>query len=199
MTATMAMPAIDRGAPSSLLRALALVPLLALTTAWAQPSAQTSDASQKDEPVDEVIVRGNRTLVKMRLEVELARQRVFDEFNKYNSDDDFDIHCKSKRLTGKNFATRVCAPVYADKLTAKAGKDFTRRIQNECGDQICEKGAFNGAAEAQKVQGMLGAMNERLDDEFRRVVLDNAEVAKAIDEYMSKDRAYREERERRKD
>jgi hypothetical protein len=199
MTATVAAPAIHRRTPSLPLRALALVPLLALTTVWAQSSAQTSDASRKDEPVDEVIVRGNRTLGKMRLEVEQARERVFDEFNRYNSDDDFDIHCESKHLTGKLSKTRVCAPVYADKATAKAGKEFTRRIQHDCGNQMCEQGMRNGAVLAQEVQGRLGTLNKQLDDEFRRAALEHPELAKAIDEFVSKDRALREEVERRKE
>jgi hypothetical protein len=181
-----------------LLRALALVPLLA-SPVWAQPAGQASDAPQGDEPVDEVIVRGNRTLGKMRLEVEQARERVFDEFNKHNSDDDFDIHCEQRHLTGKLFKTRVCAPVYADKATAKAGKEFTRRLQQDCGNIVCEKGLHNGAVLAQEVQGRLGTMNKRLDEEFRRAALAHPEVAKAIDEFVSKDRAYREEVERRRE
>jgi hypothetical protein len=181
------------------LRAIALLPLLAWTAVGAQQAAQSSDASEKDEAVDEVIVRGSRTLGKMRVEVQQARERVFDEFNKYNSDDDFDIRCKSKHITGKRYKTRVCAPVYADKATAKAGKEYARRIQQDCGNQICEQGMRNGAWLAQQVQGRLGTMNKQLDDEFRRTALEHPEVAKAIDEFVSKNRAYREAIERRRD
>jgi hypothetical protein len=181
------------------LAAFALCALGVSPSADAQPAAQPADTADRHEQPDEIIVRGRKSVFALRHEADLALEHVFDVFNEYNSDDDFDIHCSLKRVTGQRTKKQVCSPVYADKATAKAGKELTRRIQAQCGDQICEQGLTGGQGQWQSALNDLGVMNKRLEAEMKRLALENREVAKAIDDYNAADRAYREQRGRKKD
>ena len=167
--------------------------------AGAQPAAQPANTADQPTQPDEMIVRGRKSLLILQHEADLALEHVFDVFNEYNSDDDFDIHCSLKRLTGQRTKKHICSPVYADKATAKAGKELTRRIQEQCGNQICEQGLISGQGQWQSALNNLGVMNKRLEAEMKRLALENREVAKAIDEYNAADRAYREQRGRKRD
>jgi hypothetical protein len=184
---------------------LGLIAVLVLGTigaspwARAQPAAEPANTADRDEQPDEMIVRGRRSVFALRHEADLALEHVFDVFNAYNSDDDLDIHCSLRRITGQRRKKWICSPVYADKATAKAGKELARRIQDACGDQICEKGLVSGQGQWQSALNDLGVMNKRLEAEMKRLALENREVAKAIDEYNAADRAYREQRGRKKD
>ncbi|HEX5046603.1 MAG TPA: hypothetical protein VFX89_05735 [Gammaproteobacteria bacterium] len=177
------------------LAAFALCALGVSPSADAQPVAETAN---QDKP-DEMIVRGRKSAFALQHEADLALEHVFDVFNQYNSDDDFDIHCSLKRVIGTRTKKQVCSPVYADKATAKAGRELTRRIQAECGNQICERGLFSGQGQWQSALADLGVMNQRLEAEMKRLALEKPEVAKAIDEFNAKERAYREQRGRKKD
>jgi hypothetical protein len=62
------------------------------------PNAQISD---------EVIVRGKRTLLDLRTELQAARERVWGVFNAINSNNDFDISCMDAARTGSRIPQRA--------------------------------------------------------------------------------------------
>src|SRR5689334_14628455 len=102
-----------------------------LAAAQDEPPA-TASAVQAQEPVDEVVVRGKRTLFSLRKELQAARENVWDVFNTINSDDDFDIACTSAPQTGSHYKKRACRPQYATNATRQAGQDLARRM-SACG------------------------------------------------------------------
>src|SRR5690349_10316375 len=94
----------------------ALLALCSAAFASAQderPAIAAKTAGGAQEPVDEVVVRGRRTLFSLRRELQAARENVWDVFNTINSDDDFDIACASAPHTGSHYKKRACRPQYA--------------------------------------------------------------------------------------
>jgi hypothetical protein len=158
------------------------------------PAAET--AGRPEEPVEEVIVRGKRTLFDLRKELQAARENVWGAFNALNSNDDFDISCQDAARTGTRVTRRVCRPQYSNAATSRAGKDLVRRIQRSCDPRAenfgycLEQALQSGSAEAQQQIGLIAYMDQRLDEEFQRLALERPELAAAILEYQAKEREY---------
>lgn len=116
-----------------------------MTLGMSRAAAQSGPAAPDDRPggeaerteeitVDEEItVVGQRSLRLLRLEVQIARERVYGLFNSLNSNDEFDVHCSNAPRTGTRIPQRVCRPQYADNGTSDAGQDFALALLF-CGD-----------------------------------------------------------------
>jgi hypothetical protein len=178
--------------------AAALLVLSAPTFARAQdepPAAPAAtEANGAQEPVEEVVVRGRRTLFSLRRDMQTARENVWEVFSAINSDDDFDIACTSAPRTGSHVKSRACRPQYADKATRQAGQEVARRM-SACspGDSACLEAAMQMATgDAQASLAIIPYMDKRLDDEFRRLATEQPELATAILDYLAKQHQYEE-------
>ena len=68
-------------------------------------------------PIDEVTVTGRyEKLSAMRKEYEQLEDKFYDEYNKRNTDHQWDIVCRMEAPTGTRFQSRVCTPVFVDKI-----------------------------------------------------------------------------------
>jgi hypothetical protein len=158
----------------------------------AAPAATEAIGAQ--EPVEEVVVRGRRTLFSLRRDMQTARENVWEVFSAINSDDDFDIACTSAPRTGSHVKSRACRPQYADKATRQAGQEVARRM-SACspGDSACLEAAMQMATgDAQASLAIIPYMDKRLDDEFRRLATEQPELATAILDYLAKQHEYDE-------
>ena len=185
-------------------RALAIVAAALTVSAAAQPRAQSvppaaEPATRAADASDEIIVRGKRSLFRLRIETEAARERVWQVFNDINSDDDFDISCVDARRTGTHVASRACRPNYANRATSRAGKELARRIQRNCpppvspmGDnsQCLASAMAQSVGDTQAEMGRIAVMDERLDQEFRRLAGTNADLARAVLDFLQKKNSY---------
>lgn len=164
------------------------------TASAAATAPATTEAEGAQEPVEEVVVRGRRTLFALRRELQTARENVWEVFSAINSDDDFDIACTSAPRTGSHVKSRACRPQYADKATRQAGQELARRM-SACGpgDSACLEAAMQMATgDAQASLAIIPYMDKRLDDEFHRLAAEQPELATAILEYLAKQHEYEE-------
>jgi hypothetical protein len=68
-------------------------------------------------PVDEVVVRGQyQRLSAMRKEFETLEDKFYDEYNKLNTDQQWNVNCRREARTGTRFERRVCTPVFVDRI-----------------------------------------------------------------------------------
>lgn len=68
-------------------------------------------------PIDEVTVRGRyEKLSAMRKEYEQLEDKFYEEYNKLNTDHQWDVNCRSEAATGTNIKSRVCTPVFVDRI-----------------------------------------------------------------------------------
>jgi hypothetical protein len=188
--------------------ALATWALLCLplpTAAQAQLGSNTSrdDGDAGNEIPDEIVVRGRRSLHDMRGEVQAARERVYELFNAYNTDDRLDILCSYETRIHSRFKERVCQPRYFLDATSTAGREVARSLQSSCarGPPPCPEAAaaFDDAtAIFQSEYSRIPRMKLRLDEEMRRLGRENPEVAAAVEEYQAKEREYHDAAMRRR-
>jgi hypothetical protein len=161
---------------------LAFVSLMALGAgnAAAQSSGITAD--------EEITVVGQRTLRDFRLEVQLARERVFGLFNSLNSDDMFDIHCRNVSRSGTRIPQRVCQPQYSEDLTHDAGNEFAILVKGCV--PLTEACLQGGNSRAQAVLSEVPIRGQQLAEEVQRLALENPEFRQAIVGYEAVARRY---------
>jgi hypothetical protein len=185
-------------------RLQALVPaLLCSAPLWAQAPASPNDAGlnagSREQP-EEVIVRGRR-LADFRAELRAARIRVYDLFNDLNSDDAFDVQCRTEDSTGTRMRQQTCRPQFKDNISAAAASAWVHGIEDACGSQLTQDCMFNSGGPASLGKSMALAeeswepvMQQRFAVEMARVVRDNPEMQQAIVDYEAVERAYQEAR-----
>lgn len=67
--------------------------------------------------VDEVVVRGRYDrLSAMRKEYEELEDKFYDEYNKLNTDHQWDVNCSREAPTGTRLNRRVCMPVFVERI-----------------------------------------------------------------------------------
>jgi hypothetical protein len=160
-------------------------------------AATANETTGAQEPVEEVVVRGRRTLFSLRKEMQDARENVWEVFSAINSDDAFDITCTSAAQTGTRVKNRACRPRYANDATRRAGQDLARRMSacdpRSANYAACLEGAMAaGTGEAQAQLAIIPYMDKRLDDEFHRLAAEQPELAAAILDYLAKEHEYDE-------
>jgi hypothetical protein len=183
---------------------LTFVAFGAAAIARSQPSTEApAGSADPAQPPDEIVVRGRR-LEQMRLEVQAAREHVYELFSACNGDDQFDIRCSDEQRTGTRARRRVCTPQYADTENAEAGQELVRRWQDACPDMttcdpaVLETALQNANASAQENYARIRYMDGRLDEEMRRVLREDPEVAAAFLDYAEKEFTYQDASKRRR-
>lgn len=173
----------------------ALLCLGALGSASRAQEAAVAQPGTKAQSDDEVVVTGRR-LQTLRKDVGVAQEDLYKAFNANNSDHELDIHCREELPTGSRIPRRVCRPAFVDTATSRGGRELVSTIIHECrGAPICpmqDASANIAGAAAQESLGNLRYMAKRLDNEMRRLIRENPEVAKAAAKYQAKEKAYEE-------
>jgi len=88
---------------SAIVLMFALVPVGTCQTTTAEDSAPESS-----ETVEEIIVYGERSLIRLRQEVYAAEENFFAVFNALNSDDDYDVDCDYAFSAAAHRRLRTC-------------------------------------------------------------------------------------------
>lgn len=143
-----------------------------ITALWSMAGefvAATASAQIDAAADDEIIVRG-RGYGEFRLEVERAENVVFARFNDINSDDRFDIHCRAEPKVGSKLYERVCSSNSWREQDANFGYDFVRELLGETG------------ANPQRHRIEQLQMQRRLEEEMRRLTLQDPELGEAVAE-----------------
>jgi hypothetical protein len=161
----------------------ALLRIIRVALIYALLGAAASAQNAPAVITDEIIVRG-RTAEALRLEIERAEETVFARFNEINSDDRFDIHCKSQVPTGRHIPARVCAPNYLRDAEANHAKAILTGI---------------GDPQAAVAEGHYRHLE--LEQEMHRLVLEDEKLLRAMERLVQlrghRGRARAEPQERR--
>ena len=70
--------------------------------------SESVQAEEPPETIEEVIVRGSKSLIELKHEMYRAEDVLFDFFNLLNTDDQFDVRCYDEVPTGSKIPQRVC-------------------------------------------------------------------------------------------
>jgi hypothetical protein len=163
---------------------LALVSFATLLSVRAiQPPEET--LAQPPEDIEEVIVRGGKTLSQWRLEVDQAQDAVLELYNELNVGVDNDVRCRNEVPTGSRIPTRVCrshaeqrgeakgADAFLDALFFGSGRGSGRQVMSEVG---MGQALGNAVREARTAE-------DRFQAEWGRVLGTKQELRDAVVEY----------------
>ena len=119
------------------------------------------------ETIEEVTVIGQRTLTSIRMQIDRASERIFELYNELNTDDLYDIHCRSAAPTGSHITRKVCSPVYFELAEADA-------------TQV----SLGGGVGTGLFYGRLAQHNPIMEQKWKDVVNNNPEIVEAIVEHF---------------
>ncbi len=182
-------------------RFLLLLPALATAAAidHAASSQEQRDnagvtAQSPAPPVEDIVVRGRR-LGELRFELRLAEEAVYARFNDVNSDDRFDIHCRSEKRYASRITERRCLSNSWREQDANIGEGMARMMQGTPGISL-----QSFRAEQLRMQGLLREELLRLalqDDGLKRVVMELGEKQLQVAEASGRELGLTRERELR--
>ena len=136
-------------------------------------------AEETSGTIEEVIVLGSKSLVKLQREMYRAEEALYDLFNSFNTDDDFDIRCHKEAPTGSKIKRRVC-------------KSSWFRNQHAAETQKLMRGEpFMYPVFRNK------KMDERLNELMSKAILDQPKMLDALDRYTEAKQTHESERKRR--
>ena len=138
-------------------------------------------AEETSGTIEEVIVLGSKSLVKLRHEMYRAEEALYDLFNSFNTDDDFYIRCYKEAPTGSKIKRRVCRPKFVGELIAEETQMMIR------------EDSYLFVYPAARIK----KMNERLLADMAETALEQPKVRKALVKYIETKQTLRSERKRR--
>ena len=151
-----------------------------LAETLAQPAEEPP--AQPIQDVEEVIVRGGKTLSQWRLELEQARDDMFKVFNEENQGDDTDMQCREEVPTGTRIPLRVCRTRAQDRADARSAFNFLNAL-------LLSSGPGSGDAEAKVAETLSDAAREgstalaQFEAEWNRVLGETPRLYEAVVEF----------------
>ena len=91
-----------------------------------QPPEET--LAQPPDDIEEIVVRGGKTLSQWRLEVQQAQDELFELFNELNEGEDNDVRCRNEVPTGTRIPQRVCWSHAQDAASAMGARQFLNAL-----------------------------------------------------------------------
>ena len=153
-------------------------------TASGQETAEESPELPAEESIEEITVYGEKSIIQLRKEFEVAQVQLFDVFNELNSTDEFDIECEYVRRTNSRRTDQLCTPKFAMRPAAHGGAGIL--VWDE------RKGT------ATMVPHRTHRLNKRLWEEMAELAREDQELQKAFGDVEAAKNALEAERERRR-
>lgn len=149
-------------------------------TAVGQTDPQSKATGKKDQqpPMEEITVIGQRTLGTLRVQINKAEDRIYDIYNKLNTDDLYDIHCRRRAPTGSHINHKICSPVYYDQTEADAA-------------QMALTGGGDGSA---YMMARLAHYNPIMGKKWKQLVKSNPELLQAVVKHYELSQELKKER-----
>jgi hypothetical protein len=164
----------------------AVVLLLALTPlGMCRIAAAQQVEPEPAETIEEIVVYGHKSLVRLHRDLYKAEDAVFDLFNSLNSDDEFDIHCYKEAPTGSHIKKRVCKTNYLRDLIGEATRESLSSARYGIGESYIHP--------VQEIK----RKDELLRKEMEALMVERPELANAISKASDAKQVYDSERQKR--
>jgi hypothetical protein len=146
----------------------------------AQPADET--LAQPPQDIEEILVRGGKTLRQYRLELERAREELVNLFNEVNEGNDTDLRCRDEIPTGSRIPRRVCRTHAEDRADARSALNFLNSL-------LLSSGPGSGDAEATLGEALSDAVRQgstalaQFEAEWQRVLGSDRQFYEAVTAY----------------
>jgi len=108
----------------------------AATDTAASADAQQDSPSQQSSP-DEVIIAARREkLSHLRAELEKTQIAFYEEFNKINTDPEYETHCRYKSRPASRILEHVCTPKFVDTAVEAEAQALIRNYYAPTADGV---------------------------------------------------------------
>jgi len=185
---------VQRPLAFAVLGLAALLPMRVL--AQADSPAAAPGATPPAEAVEEVTVRGEKSMTQYRLEIEQARDEVFRLYNEANEGKDNDITCRTEQPTGSRMRQDVCRSNAENKANSDAARGFLNSLLRSSGAYLGSGGGTNvnanigtGAAQGDAQSGTEDALGQ-FEEEWTRLLRENRQLYRAVVKYADLQGAY---------
>jgi len=160
-----------------------------------------SDRAQQAALLEEITVRGEQNFISIRGQIERAEDNLYSLFNELNSRDDFDIVCRTVRLTNTRIPRRSCEPVFFTEMRRTASQfaqSELRQAWSENGiDVAMLDRAMDFVPEDGELQELAASTFEELQEEMLRIATENPRYLEALMQVDELKALLLRERERR--
>jgi hypothetical protein len=128
---------------------------------------------QSPENIEEVIVRGGKTLSQYRLELEQEHDELNELFNELNEGKDNDVRCRDESTTGTRIPQRACRSHAQQRADANGSRDFLNSL-------YFSSGAGDGGPQVNGAVGAGGALGDAINAGSRALVLFEKEWTRVL-------------------
>ncbi|MEM7501752.1 MAG: hypothetical protein AAF417_06895 [Pseudomonadota bacterium] len=136
-----------------------------------------------DEPIEEVVVIGEKSMRTLRHAVYRAEENFFETFSRLNDDDEFDVRCFFEAPTGTRIRRHVCRANFLVAATSSEAEVW--------------RSDGPGLVAAGSSQALLERKKKELQQRVEAMVVANPELASALAEYTAAKTEHDEERAER--
>lgn len=133
-----------------------------------------------DEPIDEVVVVGEKSMRTLRHAVYRAEENFFDTFSRLNEDDEFDVRCFFEAPTGTRIRRHVCRANFLIAATSTEAEVW--------------RSDGPGLVAAGSSQALLERKKKELQQRVEAMIVANPELANALADYTAAKSDYDRER-----
>ena len=139
-------------------------------------------AAETSEPIEEIVVYGDKPLHALRREVYRAEENFFDKFSSINEDDQYDVRCFYEIPSFTHIRRHVCRANFVIEATsAESAPFFSEQV-----------GAFSRPAAFE-----IDRKKERLRELMEAMIAENPELLQALIKYTDRKQTLEAEKEKR--
>jgi hypothetical protein len=120
--------------PTHSLLTLLVIALSFPLAASAQDDGTSTQAASNEQPVDNIVVVGKKSLSEMRREVYAAEEEFYSVYNDLNDDRDYNVRCYYERQTGTHIKNHICRARFVSKAYsshASKNRNDLSRVANQ--------------------------------------------------------------------
>jgi hypothetical protein len=150
--------------------------------------AISQDAGESpEEPIEEITVVGEKTLLNLKFAAQRAEEDFFKLFNELNEDDEFDVFCSKESDTYSRIKRRRC------------WSPFERNIEEDAMREMVGASGQLGAGTRRlpRNEALIRAKRKKQAEMLQQMVLENPELQKLYNRYGEANIEFFTERERR--
>jgi len=156
-----------------------------LTIVLSMPTLLSAQPANQATLPEEIIVNAPESLRRLRLEVNLARENMFNVFNRFIDDERFEVHCDYVKRWQSKIREQVCTPTF---------HQIAR--EQEANNMLADFG-FVGANRGEPGVTQIHHLEGQFEEKMKSIFQEHPEFREAIGEFESLSAALEDARKER--
>lgn len=128
------------------------------------------------EPPEEVLIMGDRSLMQMRLQLQAAERRTYDLFNTFNDEKRFKVSCSINQPTGTRFDAQICQPEFIIRASVTHGRAFLESYSG----YLNSSGEFQPTVQHQPFEVVVAKLQPEYQRKLEQIARQHPEFLQAI-------------------